>query len=244
MFPAKTLRDVKTIAETPEYLVADKPSGMLTHATSKMEPDALAEILLQKYPAIKKVGDDPLRPGIVHRLDRDASGLLVVAKTNAMFDHLKKQFQDRTIEKEYLVLVHGAVDKDAGEIDFPISRSAEGGRMAAHPKTKRGEPDEDAGRRALTEFSVEKRFVNFTLLRVKIKTGRAHQIRAHFLAFNHPVAGDKLYYQKKQRRVPEEKLGRLFLHCTKLVFNDLNGEKKAFESPLPPELANFLKQLK
>jgi len=244
---SKILADKKEVyltilAETSDYLVVNKPSGMLTHSTTKNEPDSLAAILVKKYPAIKKVGDDPVRPGIVHRLDKEASGLLVVARTQPMFDNLKDQFKNHTIEKEYLVLVHGRVAKDWGEIDFPIDRG-ENDRMVSLPKTIKGREHDD-GKKALTEFLVEKRFVNFTLLRVTLHTGRMHQIRAHMLAYNHPVVSDPLYYQKKRPTKWDEKCGRLFLHCVKLGFIDLNGAKQTFESALPERLSEFLKLLK
>ncbi len=230
------------VAETPDYLVVSKPSGMLTHSTNKNEPDSLAALLVKKYPKIKKIGDDPVRPGIVHRLDKEASGLLVVARTQSMFDSLKEQFKNHTIEKEYLVLAHGRVARDWGEINFPIDRG-ENDRMVSLPKTRKGQEHEE-GKQALTEFLVEKRFINFTLLRVTLHTGRMHQIRAHMLAYNHPVVSDSLYYQKKRPAKWDKKCGRLFLHCVKLGFVDLSGAKQTFESPLPIELESFLKLLK
>ncbi|MFA5061771.1 MAG: RluA family pseudouridine synthase [Patescibacteria group bacterium] len=234
----KKLEPVKIIAATPEYIVVDKPTGMLTHPTMAEEKNALTEFLIKKYPEVKKVGDDPIRPGIAHRLDKEASGLLVVARTQPMFEHLKKQFKDRTINKEYTVLVHGKVAKDWGEINFPLRRSRTEDRMAAVPF------DESDTKEAKTEFWIEKRFVNFTLLRVKIHTGRMHQIRAHFFAYGNPVVGDQLYLNKKQKRTWDEKLGRLFLHSVKLEFTDLKNEKQSFESPLPKKLSEFLKLLK
>lgn len=233
---------VKIIAETPEYIVVNKPTGLLTHPTLAEETEALSSYLLKKYPELKTVGEDPVRPGIVHRLDKEASGLLVIARTQPMFELLKEQFKNRTIEKEYMVLVHGRVAKDEDTISFPIARSESFDRMAAIPKLERGQPTSE-GKEALTEFLVEQRFVNFTLLRVKIHTGRMHQIRAHFLAYNHPVVGDPLYFQKKRKNTWDKKLGRLFLHCTKLGFNDLEKNKQIFESPLPPELEKFLTTL-
>jgi len=235
--------DIKIIAETADYLVVEKPVGLLTHPTMKNETNALSSILVAQYPELKKVGDDPMRPGIVHRLDKDASGLLVVARTQKMFEYLKEQFKTRKIEKEYSVLAHGKVAKDWDEIDFPIARGQNAERMAAIPVRFRGEKTE-TGKEALTEFLVEKRFVNFTLLRVKIHTGRMHQIRVHLLAYNHPLVGDPLYFQKKRKKMWDEKLGRMFLHCTKLGFKDLEDNMQTFESPLPEQLTEFLKILK
>lgn len=237
------LPEPKIIAETKDYLVVEKPTGMLTHPTMANEKNALSSWLSKKYPGIKKVGDDPkLRPGIVHRLDKEASGLLVVARTQKMFDHLKKQFKERTIEKEYYALVHDPVQRNWDTLNFPIARAENADRMAARP-LKQDDAVEEGEKEAKTEFLVEKNFVNFSLLRVILHTGRMHQIRVHFLAYNHPLVGDPLYIQKKRKRTWDEKLGRLFLHSTKLSFTDLEGNRQTFESPLPKELTEFLTQL-
>ncbi|MSU75014.1 MAG: hypothetical protein EXS55_00650 [Candidatus Magasanikbacteria bacterium] len=280
-----TTPTTRAVAETPDYVVINKPTGLLVHPTQAKETNTLVAWLIKKYPKIKKVGDHPLltkegrgvvteaktfRPGIVHRLDKEASGLMVVAKTQPMFDLLKDQFKNRTIEKEYWVLVHGSVSKDWDILTFPIARSETHERMAARPLTASqttanpsvsllgkgriaqpppfqggvGVVAEDAGAKdAKTEFFVEKRFVNFTLLRVIIHTGRMHQIRVHMLAYNHPLVGDPLYKQIKRKSKWDEKLGRMFLHSTKLSFTDLTGERQTFESPLPEELEKFLKTL-
>jgi 23S rRNA pseudouridine1911/1915/1917 synthase len=238
---------VTIIAETQDYIVVDKPTGLLTHPTLAEEENSLASYLVKKYPEIKDVGENPVRPGIVHRLDKDASGLLVVARTPAMFVGLKKQFKKRTVEKEYLVLVHGRVAKDVDTINFPIARSKTTARMAARPQTYTGMSNElplpVGEKEALTEFIVEKRFVNFTLLRVSIHTGRMHQIRVHLLAYNHPVVGDPIYFQKKRKNVWDKKLGRLFLHATQLSFSDLEKQRQTFNSPLPQQLQEFLQTL-
>ena len=180
------------------------------------------------------------RPGIVHRLDKSASGLLVVARTQKMFEYLKKQFKDRTITKEYLVLVYGKIKIDHDIIDFPIARKKDG-KMSALPKTTKGVSN-DKGKEAKTEFWVEKRFINHTLLKVKLHTGRMHQIRAHFLAYNHPVVGDTLYYQKQYKKWTG-KLDRLFLHCYKLGFTDLNNKYQEFTIATPKELTEYLKKI-
>jgi 23S rRNA pseudouridine1911/1915/1917 synthase len=231
--------DVNIIATTPDYVVVEKPVGMLSHPTMAEEKNTLANFIVKKYPQVKKVGDDPMRPGIVHRLDKEASGLMVIARTQKMFNHLKEQFKNRTIDKEYMVLAHEPMPRNWDEINFPISRSETSDRMAAIPTA-----EASRGKEAKTEFLVIKNFVNFSLIRVKIHTGRMHQIRVHLLAYNHPVVGDPLYFQKKQKRVWDDRLGRLFLHSTKLGFVDLAGEAQEFESPLPKELDEFLKLLK
>jgi len=238
---SKLFSQIKIISETKDYIVLQKPSGLLTHGASLDERASLSSYLIKKYPELKKIGEDEMRPGIVHRLDKEASGLLVVARTQKMFESLKDQFKKRIVDKEYLVLAHGRVAKDVDTISFPISRSNTSDRMAAKPTN---DPNKNSDlKEAFTEFFVEKRFVNFTLLRVKILTGRMHQIRVHLLAYNHPVVGDPLYFQKKRKDRWDKKLGRLFLHCTKIGFTDLTHEKQLFESPLPKELSDFLKLL-
>lgn len=245
-FPIKkieTILPVKIIADTSDYLIVEKPSGMIVHPTQANEKTTLVDWLIKKYPKIKKVGEDKVRPGIVHRLDKEASGLLVVAKTQKMFNHLKEQFKNREVKKEYIVLVNGRIAKDWDEINFPISRSETAEKMAATPKTIKG-LQSDIGKEAKTEFFVEKRFVNFVLLRVTIHTGRMHQIRAHMLAYNNPVVGDPIYFQKKQKKKWDELCGRLFLHSAKLGFKDLDGKFVEFESPLPEKLQKFLNIIK
>jgi len=242
----RKVEDLKIVAETTDFVVVNKPSGMLVHPTLANEPGTLVEYLVEKYPEIKQVGDSPDRPGIVHRLDKEASGLLVVARTQVMFEHLKKQFQDKTMEKEYFVLVFGKIAKDHDIIDFAIDRNKEG-KMVSRPrfaeyslKTIR---DIQPGKESLTEFWVEKRFVRHTLLRVRIHTGRTHQIRVHMQAYNHPVVGDKLYFNRNLIKQKDKLLTRMFLHAAKLCFADLNNEKVCFEAELPEELKEFLNKL-
>ncbi len=243
----KEISEIEVISETPDYLIINKPAGLLVHQTEAGEPCTLASWLLKKYPKLKKVGEALGRPGMVHRLDREASGLLAVAKTQKMFEHLKKQFQERSVVKEYSVLVRGVVKKDFAVIDFEIDRGA-GGRMVARPKTDKLKVKNvdkiQPGKEAITEFVVEKRFARFTLLKVKIHTGRTNQIRVHLFAYTHPVVGDKLYFNRKLIKKNEQKLERLFLHSAKLCFRDLSEEKKCFASELPAELKNYLDELK
>ncbi len=235
--------DIEILGETNDYLVINKPPKLLVHPTQAEEPRSVVSWLLEKYPEVKGVGDGKERPGIVHRLDKGASGVLVIAKNQKMFDHLKNQFKARTVEKNYSVLVHGRFDMEHGKIDFKIDRGVDG-RMVCRPKT-----DELAlrtinkiqpGKDALTEYWVEKAFVNYALLNVKIHTGRTHQIRVHMLAFGHPVVGDPLYMNRKILHDRDKTLDRLFLHANRLCFSDLSGEKVCFESILPNELEGFL----
>lgn len=238
--------EIEILKETDDYIVFNKPTGLLVHETEAHEPVTLAAWLLKHYPKMKGVGENAVRPGIVHRLDKDASGVLVVAKTQKMFDSLKEQFKNRTIEKEYRVLVHGVVEKDNSKIDFAIDRGGDG-KMVSRPRvemvTLKNVSKIQEGKDALTEFTVLQRFINYTLLAVRIYTGRTHQIRVHMYAYNHPVVGDTLYFQKKLEKF-NKGIGRLFLHSFRIGFTDLEGNKVEVESPLPERLEEFLKKIK
>lgn len=229
-------QEIKIIFEDGDFLVIDKPAGLEVASEIKKDEPTLVDWLLEKYPDIAKVGPDPARPGIVHRLDKNASGLLAVAKTEASFELLARQFKERTIKKEYMVLVHGEVTKDEGTINFPIAR-ANSGRFAALPLGS------SEGRAAITEYEVAGRFKNFTLLKARIKTGRTHQVRVHFFALGYPVVGDKLYKQRKIKIKEKIILDRLFLHASELSFLGMKGELFEFQSDLPEELRNFLSKL-
>ncbi|MCX6795893.1 MAG: RNA pseudouridine synthase [Candidatus Falkowbacteria bacterium] len=227
-----------------EFIVINKPAGLIAHGAEHIKEENLAEELMKEFPEIAKIGDDPERPGLMHRLDKLVSGLMVIARTQASFDNLKKQFQNRQVEKVYTALVYGKIDKDEGEINFPINRSAKGFKMAALPFTKNGGKN-DTGRDAITEFSVTKKFINYTLIKVKIKTGRTHQIRVHLFAYGHPVVGDNLYSTKKTRE-KNKKLNteRIFLAATELTFQDLAGEIHHFKIDLPAEFNDMIKKIK
>jgi len=229
---------IKIIHETDEFLVINKPASLAVHGLANY---TLADWLREKYPNIKQVGEDPERPGIVHRLDKDVSGLMVIAKTQAAFNNLKKQFQSRTIKKEYTALVYGKIMKDSAIINFPIKRAREGYKMAAMPRTTKGEPTED-GRLAETEFRVLQRLINYTLLKIKIKTGRTHQIRVHLAAYDHPIVGDDIYSTAKTRTQNKKlNLNRIFLIADRLSFTDLKNNRQNYKINLTDELKNLLK---
>lgn len=229
------MEEIKIIYEDDDILVLDKPAGLEIYNEKEKKSEAtLVDWLVLKYPAIRQIGPDPARPGIVHRLDKGVSGILVVAKNESSFENLIKQFEERKIKKEYIALVYGKVVKDEGEINFPIAR-AKSGRFAALP------PNHPGGRIAITEYEVIERFINFTLLSVRIKTGRTHQIRVHLFAIGYPVVGDVLYSQKKIKKAP---LDRIFLHAAKIGFYDRENNWKERESDLPTGLKNFLETLK
>jgi len=203
------------ISDTDHYIIINKPAGLLVHEAPGSQEPTLVDIILKKYPKIAKVGEDPLRPGIVHRLDREVSGLLVIAKTQDMFDHLKKQFKSR-------------LNFDRSEtIDY---------KMAAVPT------HEERGRRAITEFEVTEHLGNYTLLKIKPKTGRTHQIRVHLNAYGLPIVGDLVYKPKKLKT--KIKMDRIFLNAHYLSFKDLDDKLKEFTISLPANLENILAKLR
>ncbi|MDA0208354.1 MAG: RluA family pseudouridine synthase [bacterium] len=219
--------------ENDDVIVIDKQAGVIVHPADSTKEMTLVDSLLEHYPDIKDVGDDPIRPGIVHRLDKLASGVMIIAKTQEAFTYLKAQFKNRTAKKHYRVLVHGNFSEESGTINFPISRAKNSGRMAAKPLSQ-------GGRDAITHYTVLNHFENYDELDVHIETGRTHQIRAHMFASDHPVVGDKLY---KQRNTKERDIGRLFLHAYSLTIELPNGEQETFTTPLPDELQTLLDSL-
>ena len=226
---------IEIIKETPEFIVINKPAGIVAHPDSRHKSGTVVDWLLEKYPEIKDVGDDINRPGIMHRLDKEASGLMVIARTQKSFDNLKQQFQNRLIEKEYMILAHDPDLPDRGEIDRPLGRS-KFGKIVAQTHT------DEKTKTAHTIFEVLERRKNFALISVKTKTGRTHQIRVHFYSIGHSVAGDKLYKQKQTKGKINPP--RLFLHAAKLSFSDIGGERQNFQLPLAEDLQNFWDSLK
>jgi 23S rRNA pseudouridine1911/1915/1917 synthase len=214
-----------TVLYEDESVVAiDKPAGMVVHAGAGVDSGTVVNALLHRFQVLSQVGGD-LRPGIVHRLDRFTSGVLLVAKTDAAHRDLALQFSSRKVEKVYLALVEGSLT-GSGHIDSPITRDpANRVRMTAKRKT---------GRTALTDWKALERYSGFTFLEIRIGTGRTHQIRAHMAAFGHPVAGDRLYGAKSSQ------WNRFFLHAHRLGFlSPATGDKVKVESPLPPDLLEW-----
>jgi len=204
-------------------VAVNKPAGLVVHAGAGCSSGTLVNALLHHFKSLSSVGGD-LRPGIVHRLDKGTSGVLLVARTDAAHRSLAAQFSGRTVEKTYLALVQGRPDSDRGTIDLPISRDPERRtRMTARLSS---------GRHAHTEYRVLERYDRFTLLEVHIGTGRTHQIRVHLAALGHPVAGDTLYGAAAQ---PE--LNRPWLHALRIRFDSpATGEPLTIEAPVAPEL--------
>ena len=206
--------------EDEHVLVVDKPPGVVVHPARGHRSGTLAQALAGRAAG----GGDPERAGIVHRLDRDTSGLLVVARTEAAFAGLKALMRERAIEREYLALVEGRPAARAGTIDAPLGRDR---RVRTRVSTDTDEP-----RPAITHFETERALPGFTLLRVRLETGRTHQIRAHLLAIGHPVAGDPEY-----GRAGLLGLTRQFLHADRLAFeHPVIGGRVDVRSPLPADL--------
>lgn len=222
---------LRILYEDDDVVAIDKPAGMVVHAGAGHKHGTLVNALLHHFGSLSSVNGD-LRPGIVHRLDRDTSGVLVAARTDAAHQALAHQFQTRQVEKVYLALVHGRPRPAEGRITSPISRDA---IRRTRMSTRSG-----AGRSAITDYRVIEDFGDLTLLEVRIGTGRTHQIRVHLASIGHPVFGDRLY------GAPEAKeLQRFFLHARRLRFlSPTTGEPIAIESPLPPELSGFLNFLR
>jgi 23S rRNA pseudouridine1911/1915/1917 synthase len=235
--PIPDTPDPTVIFEDDTYLVVNKPSGLIVHGGPGIYEPTLAEWAVEHDPKIGMVGDRPeVRPGIVHRLDKDVSGVMVIAKTQEAFKSLKYQFQDHSISKEYLALAHGMITSQSGRIAFAITRKPDhSGLMMARPGSTEGKSAE-------TLFTVERFVKGFSLVKVKTLTGRTHQIRVHFKAIGHPLVGDPLYRFRKLN-VSKIVAPRLFLHARLLAFDDLQGERRRYEADLPPDLKQFLDRI-
>jgi 23S rRNA pseudouridine1911/1915/1917 synthase len=220
--------------EDDDLVAIDKPAGMVVHAGAGVHSGTLVNALLNRFRTLSGVGGAQ-RPGIVHRLDRFTSGIILVAKNDAAHRALAAQFSGRQVEKVYLALVHGAVKQERGRIERPIARDpVHRTRMTARL---------DSGRAAWSEYHVLRRFPGFTLLEVKIGTGRTHQIRVHLSSIGHPVVGDALY-GAPARIAGMPPLGRYFLHSHRIRFHQpASGEELVLTSPLPPELESWLQNL-
>jgi 23S rRNA pseudouridine1911/1915/1917 synthase len=251
------------IFEDQDLAVVNKPAGMMVHAGSGQSEDArsrgtLVNALLFRFQKLSNTGDD-LRPGIVHRLDKDTSGLIVVAKNDRTHAALAEMFSSRLMKKTYLALVHGAIEKARGTINAAV------GRDPMHRTRMTARPNENA-RAAVSHYEVVRRlstrFGKFTVVRVRIETGRTHQIRVHMASIGHPVVGDTLYGASghltdqvasnaatsraaRRNAEPEKlKLGRNFLHAAELEFtHPATGKLLELKAPLPAELEAFLARL-
>lgn len=222
------------VYEDEHIAVIDKPAGMVVHPGDQNETGTLVSAMLHHWPQITRMNVEEKRLGIVHRLDKDTSGLIVVAKTDPARLNLTAQFQDRTVDKTYLALLERAPQTTTGRIEAPIDRD---------PRQRKRMAVVRDGRPAITEFTViDKDFRDEqALVSVKILTGRTHQIRVHMAFIGCPIVGDTVYGFRKQRI----KLKRQFLHAAELAFNHpVTGERLHFNSPLPIGLQNILDKLR
>lgn len=227
-----------------EYLaVINKPAGMVVHPGAGVRKGTLANAIAHHFSnslSAETGGSDRL--GIVHRLDKDTSGLIVVAKNEQIAEELSRQFHDREVEKSYIALVHGHIEQSNGKIDAPIARDKHNRLKMRVAQT---------GRNALSLWKVKQRFEKFTLLDVEIKTGRPHQIRVHLAYINHPVVGDTTYNEGRDNTVADTNLrnaiksmGRFFLHAQRLAFtHPKTGERLEFQQVLPAQLVELLTAL-
>ncbi|MBI2122399.1 MAG: RluA family pseudouridine synthase [Candidatus Sungbacteria bacterium] len=243
------MNTVKIIHKDPDFLVINKPPGLPVHGGDRVRGETLVDFLVARYPEIKTAGDDPiLRPGIVHRLDKDTSGVMVVARNQKTFEALKDIFKNRLAEKIYWAVVCGLPEKREGIINYPI------GRLIRNPLKRgvniyRGSTPVDTGieplqirirgeREALTKYKVLRSGENYSLLEVVPKTGRMHQIRVHLAAINHPVACDKIYGGKNVCCPPGT--SRQLLHARSISFSYPEGRKLHFEADPPEDFSQAL----
>jgi 23S rRNA pseudouridine1911/1915/1917 synthase len=226
--------DVPVVYEDDQLVVVDKPAGLVIHPGAGNQQGTLVHGLLARWPQLAQMGP-PERPGIVHRLDKGTSGLLVVALTPSARDTLALQMAARTVDRRYAALAWGLVESDEGLIDAPIQRAeADPTRMAVRA----------GGREARTHYQVEARFqqpVDATLLECRLETGRTHQIRVHLAAIGHPVVGDPRYGRRSAPAMVRLPAGRVWLHAGRLEFDHpTSGQRLSFSSALPADLSDLL----
>jgi pseudouridine synthase, RluA family len=232
---------IEIVYEDETLVVVNKPAGLVVHPAAGTPSGTLANALAYHFQNLPG-GGSGVRPGLVHRLDRDTSGLMVVAKTESALENLSDQFRDRTVYKSYVALVHGRLASNSGKIDQPLARDPTNRTRMAVVRN---------GRNALTLYRARRGFDRFTLLDVELKTGRTHQIRVHLAWLKHPVVGDETYgggrdntIQDARLRARVRSLDRQFLHAEKLGFtHPKTGEWVKFECALPAELADLLATL-
>lgn len=225
----------EVIYEDKDIIAINKPSSLVVHSDGKTKEKTLTDWLLSKYPEIKGVGEPGKdssgneidRPGIVHRLDRETSGIMLVAKNHDSFLNLKNQFKNHEIQKIYHAFVYGELKTEKGKIDRPIGRSAKDFRMWSAQRGARGEL-----REAETNYHVLNKNKEYSFIEVTPKTGRTHQIRVHFKAISHPLVSDSLYSPGKSNSLGFK---RLALHSLSISFKDLEGKKHTLVAPYPDD---------
>ncbi len=234
----------RIIYEDKNFLAVDKPPGLLVHPTASSKEPTLVDWLKKRYPEISRVGDPSAgsgqviqtRPGIVHRLDRDTSGIILIARNQKYFEYLKNLFQTRAIRKTYRALVYGTVVPKKGIIEKEIKIKP--------GTTKRTVFKGRKERAAVTEYRVLKYLGDFSWIEVVPLTGRTHQIRVHLASISHPVVGDKLYAPKKYKVVGLPYIGRQMLHAYSLEFSPASGKRLKLAADLPEDIKSILKFLR
>lgn len=233
----------KIVYEDGNIIVIDKPSGLITHQKNIDDKQpSVVDWVIENYPKLKDIGEPFIasgtpvpRYGILHRLDKDTSGLLLIAKNNETFFAMKKQFQDHTIQKSYQTLVYGKPRQPSGVIDAPL------GRIGMKRTTQIAGNKLIDGKESITGYKTLKNFEKYTLLDVAPKTGRTHQIRVHLKSIGCPIAGDTVYSPKGWQK--PNGLNRLFLHAYKLEFATPDGKALTIEADLPEDLQSVLNKL-
>jgi 23S rRNA pseudouridine1911/1915/1917 synthase len=226
--------------EDKDIVVLNKPAAMIVHPGAGEDGGTLVAALLHKYGAagLSQTGG-VIRPGIVHRLDKDTSGAMVIARHDESHEKLVEQFRERRVEKMYLALLHGAIKGEKGRIELPVSRDM---KRRSRMTARRAD-----GREARTDWRMRLRLDPFSLVEASIHTGRTHQIRVHFSALAFPVVGDTLYGAPRQERIGRElmpPLGRNFLHSARIAFtHPQSGKRMEFRAPLPAELVTYIHEL-
>ena len=242
-------KDILTIFEDSNILVINKPAGLSVHGDGfNKEEKTLVDWLMKKYPEISEVGESMFtqkgeeikKPGIIHRLDKETSGVMIIAKTQEAFLFFKKQFQDHEVKKVYRAILSGHVNLAVGEekvLDWSIGRSVNDPRIRVARNGGKGKL-----REAVTIFRLlENICANYALVEAEPKSGRTHQLRAHFKAYNHPIIGDHLYNPTDNGG---DAIGRTALHAYSLKLKDLSGQAVTFEAPLPVDFVGALEKLK
>lgn len=259
----KSANNIPILHQDADIVAINKPAGLVVHSDGKTKEPALSDWIAENFPQAADVGEPIVladgsvinRPGIVHRLDRDTSGVMLIALTQQGFNHLKRQFQDRDIEKIYHTFVYGIMKEDDGIIDRPITRSRKDFRLWSAQRGGRGE-----ARDAVTHYKVLNRIdgpkvpeghlsgpneeseasEQATFVEVSPKTGRTHQIRVHFKAINHPVIADPLYAPKRKALLGFE---RLALHARQITFADMDNKEITIQAPYPDDFTFALSKL-
>ncbi len=234
--PQSVFPEPKILYEDKDLLIIDKPAGIIVHPTvNNINNPSIASWFLQKNPSVFNVGENSLRPGIVHRLDKETSGTLILAKNNFIFNYFKNLFKTRKIKKKYIALVKGEIKRQQGIIDLPLIRSKKS------PIKRKVVVKKDKGKMTLTKYKVLKPYKGYTLLEIFPQTGRTHQIRVHLASIGFPVVGDKVY--GKLKKLNKLNLSRHFLHAQTVSFILPSGKLIKTEAPLPEDLKKILQQL-